>query len=239
MANRGVCSIESCGKPVLNKMRGWCSTHYQRWQKHGDPTTSKIDREHSGQLCSVHGCVKARLARGMCSEHYSRSKRTGDPLVPSLSPSHMKVRRWIEAHLTYQEDDCLSWPFSRNETGRGSATWAGRTSSAPNIICTVVHGAAPTPGHQAAHSCGKGHEGCVNPRHLRWATLSENERDKRAHGTLRRGTCINTNKLSEDDVKTIRRLRLGTSGVAVARMYGITPAAVSSIIRRKSWAWLD
>jgi hypothetical protein len=31
------CSIPGCGKPVAG--RGWCSMHYNRWRKHGDPLT--------------------------------------------------------------------------------------------------------------------------------------------------------------------------------------------------------
>jgi 5-methylcytosine-specific restriction endonuclease McrA len=29
------CSIEGCGKPGF--CRGWCTAHYSRWQRHGDP----------------------------------------------------------------------------------------------------------------------------------------------------------------------------------------------------------
>lgn len=29
------CSIEGCGKPATR--RGWCNTHYKRWNRHGDP----------------------------------------------------------------------------------------------------------------------------------------------------------------------------------------------------------
>ena len=30
-----MCSIDGCGKPPA--MRGWCSMHYNRWYRHGDP----------------------------------------------------------------------------------------------------------------------------------------------------------------------------------------------------------
>mgnify|MGYP003382251796 CR=1 FL=1 len=33
MATQSLCKVDGCGKPCL--ARGWCSTHYQRWLKHG------------------------------------------------------------------------------------------------------------------------------------------------------------------------------------------------------------
>lgn len=36
MATSRICSIKDCGKPVVN-VHGWCSAHYQRWHRHGDP----------------------------------------------------------------------------------------------------------------------------------------------------------------------------------------------------------
>lgn len=34
MANR-ICSVAGCGRPRHG--RGWCTKHYQRWKRHGDP----------------------------------------------------------------------------------------------------------------------------------------------------------------------------------------------------------
>lgn len=33
------CSIDECERPAF--ARGWCSTHYSRWQRHGDPLYDK------------------------------------------------------------------------------------------------------------------------------------------------------------------------------------------------------
>jgi len=105
-------------------------------------------------------------------------------------------------------------------------------------MCILAHGEPPTPAHQASHSCGKGHEGCVSPRHLRWATASENEADKIDHGTVRRGSSINTAKLTEADVRQIRELYDSVGRAALARRYGILPTTVWQVATRRSWAWL-
>lgn len=39
------CSIEGCDKPA--RARGWCTKHYQRWKKHGDPTVVYQDMVRS------------------------------------------------------------------------------------------------------------------------------------------------------------------------------------------------
>lgn len=42
MAKR-TCTVDGCDAPVHGA--GWCSKHYQRWWKNGDPLLSKLDRE--------------------------------------------------------------------------------------------------------------------------------------------------------------------------------------------------
>lgn len=95
-------------------------------------------------------------------------------------------RDWIEAHKDYPHEDwCLVWPFAREKrTGRGQfgGNEEGEERWAHRVMCEAVHGPAPAEKPQAAHSCGNGHEGCVNPRHLSWATNSENQLQRYAQG---------------------------------------------------------
>ena len=42
------CSIESCGRPV--EARGWCSLHYGRWRRKGDPLVAQVRRAR-GAMC--------------------------------------------------------------------------------------------------------------------------------------------------------------------------------------------
>jgi hypothetical protein len=37
------CSIKGCPRPA--RARGWCTTHYKRWKRHGDPKTNLYARK--------------------------------------------------------------------------------------------------------------------------------------------------------------------------------------------------
>lgn len=195
------------------------------------------------KACTTNGCNRDASSssggrRGWCSMHYQRFMKASDG-EERYSKRYRCREKWLEKHKSYRGKECISWPFSTNGTGRGTIKFRGVQTSAPRAMCTLAHGYPPTDMHQAAHSCGGGGNGCLNPRHLRWATPTENEADKVIHGTLRKGTDINTSKLSESDVREIRK-RIGhQTGVSIARQYGITPAMVSNIKLRISWAWLD
>lgn len=229
------CSHADCPRPI--EARGLCAKHYLRWRRHGDSDVSKINRDQTGKPCKFEGCSKPSGRRGFCTMHYQRLVKNGSAGIDSARQHYRAREKWIEANITFERDECLQWPFPRGENGRGWATLSGRETSAPFAICTIAHGPRPSKNHETAHSCGKGHEGCVNPRHLRWATRVENEADKRKHGTLRKGTLINTSKLNEADVVAIRQ-SANSTGVEMAKQYGVSTAAISAIRTRKSWAWL-
>lgn len=233
------CSVDGCNglTGVKGSARGLCAKHYVRFMKHGDVAISLVDRESKHTSCTVGGCDRPHHARGYCTKHLRRVVSNGSPLA--LHPRHKRRQRWIDELMKMQSDDCITWPFGRNETGRGLASIDGKVTSAPRVVCIRAHGEPPTEKHQAAHTCGKGHQGCVNPRHLRWATAPENEADKVAHGTLRRGRAINTAVLSETDVREIRAFGRAKKGTELAALFGVTPSAISAIRSRKTWAWLD
>lgn len=77
-----MCSVEGCGKPA--KARGWCTTHYARWRKTGNPL-GKIRHRNK---CSVDGCNEWCYSHGYCPKHAWRQERYGSPFgVKSIALS--------------------------------------------------------------------------------------------------------------------------------------------------------
>lgn len=74
------CKEKNCDRPTSR--RGYCSPHYQRLMKYGDPQAGGIFRDPDRQRkpCSIKGCDEHRYARTWCSLHWSRWNRHGDPL---------------------------------------------------------------------------------------------------------------------------------------------------------------
>lgn len=77
------CSVEDCGKPVKN--RGWCSAHYSRWLRTGDPGAAIPVRacrptHASDSKCAVDGCDRHPKggSKGWCHAHFERWRATGD-----------------------------------------------------------------------------------------------------------------------------------------------------------------
>lgn len=193
----------------------------------------------SKRICSVDGCDKSgRLTRGMCVLHYKRFLRHGDPLAGRTQKG--VPLKWIEDNKNHKGDECLAWPFYISPSGYGRINMGGSGSwVAARVMCQASHGPAPTPDHQAAHSCGKGHRGCVNPKHLYWATPVENAEDKIGHGTHKRGEDCHTARLTKAQVVEIRA-RVGSErGVDLAAEFGVSQMAISDIKNRRRWGWLD
>ncbi len=149
------------------------------------------------------------------------------------------VHRFIDYAIGFQSMTCLPWPFGRNSAGYGHFTVDGRWTLAHRLICERVHGEAPADRSFAAHECGNGHNGCVNPNHLRWKSPKENSADMTRHGTVSRGADRHNVKLTENDIRAIRSRKGLVSAKDLASVYSVTPGAIHAVWRRRSWAWVS
>ena len=180
--------------------------------------------------CSVKTCENNHFGHGYCFKHYARNKKYGSPLGGQTAKGALP--EWIEKHINYSSDECLIWPFATTK-GYGMMHIDGKSLTVSRVICERRHGQPPTPKHQAAHSCGKGHLGCVSPVHVRWATRKGNESDKFLHGTSMRGK---NSKLTVTQVLEIKHSTLSNKNLGAK--HGVCPDNIRAIRSGRSWAWL-
>lgn len=138
--------------------------------------------------------------------------------------------QFLRANVGHQGDDCLMWPFGRNNTGYGQVGFLGKVRKAHRLMCELLHGPAPD-GHEASHSCGNGMGGCVNPNHLSWKTRSENQMDRRRHGTAVTNIRGAGGKLTDRDKEEIRALRGSMKQRQIALKFGVHFETISRILR--------
>ena len=148
------------------------------------------------------------------------------------------VSEFLDEALRSNTDDCIIWPFYRTKAGYAMIARPKLTTASRYILMQTV--GEPPEDFQAAHSCGKGHLGCVNPKHLRWASRQDNMDDKKIHGTLPIGSKNGRAIMTNESVVSLRLDRsLGWKVRDLAAKYGISRAAVGRIILGKAWAHLQ
>jgi|694.fasta_scaffold99305_3 hypothetical protein len=83
-----MCSVGGCERTAV--ARGWCTVHYARYRRHGDPLGARL-LKNSGR-CSVDGCTRPAKTRGWCKLHYERWRAHGTTeLLPPEPPKYGPV----------------------------------------------------------------------------------------------------------------------------------------------------
>lgn len=143
---------------------------------------------------------------------------------------------WLAFIVAGHTDECvLGWPYSRYH-GYAELTYDGQKRPAHHVLLGWMGHGNRAEGRECRHLCGNGHLGCLNKRHLRWGTRTENQADRLAHGTSNRGERCGSAKLTEAQVLEIAA---STEPLYIlADRYGMGRSAVRSIRIGNSWAWL-
>jgi hypothetical protein len=141
-------------------------------------------------------------------------------------------KRWLERHLDHQDREfCLIWPLSRAQNGY--PTCGANGAIRPHrIMCERRHGPAPSEHHQAAHSCGNGHLGCVNMWHLNWRTPSENQLER----FDQQGSPRPRWRLTVEQVDEIRAMKGRERTVDTAVRFQVSEANIRQIQSGKTWS---
>lgn len=118
----------------------------------------------------------------------------------------------------------------------GYLRWnAGRNKdiAVNRAVAEVFIGPAPSPKHESAHNNGNLKDNRAS--NLRWATHSENLRDRIEHGTNYR------THLTEPMVRGIREehaLNYGTT-YTIGDRYGVSQTTVARILRKETWSHVN
>jgi hypothetical protein len=132
--------------------------------------------------------------------------------------------------------ECWEWNSAKDEKGYGLFWLEGQSRRAHPLAYMDKNGDIPE-GMQVLHSCDN--PPCCNPRHLFLGTNDDNVGDKVRKGRQARnaGERCGTSKLTERDVKEIRRLRgEGQTLREIGKQFNVTLQLVHLIYTRKAWA---
>lgn len=165
--------------------------------------------------------------------HPNRSKLLGVRDNPDLA-----ARFWSYV-IRPPDSDCWEWTGHHIGGGYGSFGLNGGNVYAHRMAWALTRGAIPDDRY-VLHRCDVRH--CVRPNHLYLGTASQNMLEmwrRGRHPGSPRGRVGENHpnaKLSEDDVRTIRRLAsAGVTQQALANRFGVTQTNISWVVRRKSW----
>jgi hypothetical protein len=140
------------------------------------------------------------------------------------------VRKEFERLALIETDECIVWPFGR-EHGYASLAMDGKQRRLAVVVLERRVGPRPA-GMLACHAPVICHDrACINYRHLRWATFTENALDR---------ALDDTNRLSVDDVKAIRAAgSRGEHRKALAERYGVHWSHIYRIIAGDGRRFVD
>lgn len=139
------------------------------------------------------------------------------------------ARRWIAEHLDYPHSEwCLFWPFGLNQGGYAQV--GAEAVKVHRIMCEHKRGLAPDDRPFAAHECGNGNIGCVNPNHVLWKTHAENMLDMHKHTP--RGSRYKLTPAQVDEIRTLQgRARI----IDIAEQFGVCDVTIRQIHSGKIW----
>lgn len=145
----------------------------------------------------------------------------------------MKFSEFLKCVRVGWNDDCWIWLGSKRN-GYGTIWFDGKSRLAHRVAYGLFFGVSPGRLY-VCHKCGNA--ACVNPYHLYAGTQAQNMVDMELHGRRIRGSKCPAAKLTEDDVREIRKLHAeGVTQQVLANRFGVHNSTVNAVVNRKQWS---
>ena len=107
----------------------------------------------------------------------------------------------------------------------------GKTTKLHRHMYRMVYGPIQK-GAVVFHNCGN--QFCINPGHMALGTHANNVRTRNARGTTAKGERHGRSKLTEEDVRVIRK-DTKTGQKSLAQRFGVDPKVIYNIKHGLSW----
>ena len=135
------------------------------------------------------------------------------------------------------DKSCWAWDGNKSKQGYGKISIFGDAHLAHRISYELFKGPIPE-SMMVCHSCDNPE--CTNPEHLFLGTAQTNMSDKISKGRhkgAKRGGDHHLSKLSEFDVKRIRRIYAqgGVTQYQLADQFNVSQPEISMIVTFKKW----
>ncbi len=149
-------------------------------------------------------------------------------------PSHWTVAERL-SHYTAppNENGCKLWIGGKNTDGYGWFKFRGKMTYAHRSAWMLANGDLPEDRPLILHRCDT--PACCTVSHLFPGNdaINSSDREARGRGNQPKGEAQGLSKLTENQVRAIRKDKRSLS--AIAADYGITTSPIHAIKRRKNW----